>query len=676
MPKLIPAVENSGRLAKTAAAVFIACACGALYLAPRRPSPDYIPQKSVTEAFGALKSGDSGRLADWPGLSDKEISAQFNLSCSAAAKAETVIFQTADSPRALRIALDPAGRLHFYSARLYHGRDLAVTDYETPPLCPAASLKIAVSADAAENRVSFSVADAVLPQDAKGVLVYDGSSPRFFSSSAVAINSAVVSREFAGKSVWRGLALLFLKLLFCAGTAVSLCFAAGSWAIGRPERKKYARAAAIAAGFIFLLGCATLFTYKTESGKGYYGELAAAFSRGSLSLPRAVPPELLSVRDPYQYGYAWKYGIWDYSMYGGKFYLYFGPAPALARLAFFNRLPEHIALIGYALAWAVFFYLSVLSLRRRYFPEAGGKIAVFAGLTGAFNPLNLYLLNMPGVYSEAALAGAAFGAGGICFYLLARDNAKPVYYFISGLFFALAMASRVSTVFAVLPFIALETLNSLRARNWRFPVALCAGPFCAGLALLLYNYARFDNLFEFGVSYQYNATRAFVAAGHFFSGEWFAGHIKDYFLRLPHFSPGFPFISGSGPGGVVSDTGVFTLFLWSPVAALGAGLVFLRNRAAAFELDAVLLSSLAALAVTACNVATGVRYMSDFAFGFTLAGAAGLFSLYRVSKKGARAALVMAAVLTVVIGVCTIFMALRETKPELYAALMRLFGVL
>ena len=61
-----------------------------------------------------------------------------------------------------------------------------------------------------------------------------------------------------------------------------------------------------------------------------YVDLGSAFLRGQLSLPETPDPRLADLGDPYEY--TQRKGIpyhWDASYYGGKYYLYWGPVPAL-----------------------------------------------------------------------------------------------------------------------------------------------------------------------------------------------------------------------------------------------------------------------------------------------------------------------------------------------------------
>ncbi len=65
------------------------------------------------------------------------------------------------------------------------------------------------------------------------------------------------------------------------------------------------------------------------------------------------------------------------------------------------------------------------------------------------------------------------------------------------------------------------------------------GPiFLIGLGLMLYNYQRFDNPFEFGLRYQLNGQ----VTRHFFNLNdlWF--NFRVYFLGVPRWNRQFPFV--------------------------------------------------------------------------------------------------------------------------------------
>src|SRR5438477_1567619 len=61
----------------------------------------------------------------------------------------------------------------------------------------------------------------------------------------------------------------------------------------------------------------------------YHSQLADAFLHGQLSLRAEPKRELLALPDPYDPALNPPYPLHDASLYRGKYYLYFGAAPAL-----------------------------------------------------------------------------------------------------------------------------------------------------------------------------------------------------------------------------------------------------------------------------------------------------------------------------------------------------------
>ena len=61
----------------------------------------------------------------------------------------------------------------------------------------------------------------------------------------------------------------------------------------------------------------------------FYGLLGDAFLSGQTYLKITPSPQLLALADPYDPHANAPYLLWDASLYNGKYYLYFGPGPAL-----------------------------------------------------------------------------------------------------------------------------------------------------------------------------------------------------------------------------------------------------------------------------------------------------------------------------------------------------------
>src|ERR1700722_18001157 len=61
----------------------------------------------------------------------------------------------------------------------------------------------------------------------------------------------------------------------------------------------------------------------------YYAQLTDSFLHGQLSLRTLPPPKLLALPDPYDPVANGPYRLHDAILFDGKYYLYWGPAPAL-----------------------------------------------------------------------------------------------------------------------------------------------------------------------------------------------------------------------------------------------------------------------------------------------------------------------------------------------------------
>ena len=92
--------------------------------------------------------------------------------------------------------------------------------------------------------------------------------------------------------------------------------------------------------FLVLLAFLALWSYlwiltagrleEWPSGKNYYNLLAQAFQNGQLHLLLEPSAELLALENPYDYHNRENVPhLWDASLYQGKYYLYWGPVPAL-----------------------------------------------------------------------------------------------------------------------------------------------------------------------------------------------------------------------------------------------------------------------------------------------------------------------------------------------------------
>jgi hypothetical protein len=247
----------------------------------------------------------------------------------------------------------------------------------------------------------------------------------------------------------------------------------------------------------------------------YFDRQADAFLSGSLALLDKPSDQLSALANPYDYHNraGIKY-LWDVSLYQGKFYLYWGPVPAVLAAAVKLIHPGEVQdqylvmffVTGLTLVLAALLYW----LRKTFFPKAPAWTVLLFTLIGGLSTPMLWLINRPSVY-ETAIAGGEFflvlGLYAALRGMLAQPETGRSWLIVAGLAWGAAVGCRVNDAIAVIWLAGLTCLYLIlrekRTWKWVFP-ALCLGvPLLAWAAGLgWYNLARFGSLFETGHRYQ------------------------------------------------------------------------------------------------------------------------------------------------------------------------------
>jgi hypothetical protein len=271
-------------------------------------------------------------------------------------------------------------------------------------------------------------------------------------------------------------------------------------------------AGALLFGFYLWTASAGLPSDWGEAQNRPYNLLTRALLKGQLHLDVEPRPELFELSEPYHPGRNAPYRLHDASLYRGRYYLYFGVVPVLTLflpwgLAGLGDLPQPAAAAVFSLVGFVFSALLLRHLLRRHLP-APPKAALFlAFLVLGLTNVTPFILRGALVYEVAIAAGYAFSAGAA--WLFATAGARGTFSLtrlaLGGLLLGLAVGSRPNLVLLVpiLPLLALSGGRppSLKAAA-RPALALMAPLALCGLALGLYNHARFDSWTEFGTRYQ------------------------------------------------------------------------------------------------------------------------------------------------------------------------------
>ena len=291
-----------------------------------------------------------------------------------------------------------------------------------------------------------------------------------------------------------------------------------------------------------------------------FDSLATAFLRGHDYIDE-VPHRALREAHPPWENCNIEHWHWDLLYFEGRYYLYWGPMPALVALV--GKLLSGGARISDS-ALAFFFAVGRLlcgaaliqQIHRRCFPSApfwtvGAGIMVFGLATPIPN-----ILARPYVYEVAIIAGQCFLVGGALLTFLAlskeRNQRSQTLTLVSAaMLLGMALASRVTLGIGV-SVLVLTTLiiailkdsaaGSYLTRYLRPFLALSVPISATLLGVAIYNFTRFGSPFEFGIRYQ--LTTDPLRAGI----EYVPYNLEQYLLRPLKVLRHFPFVQPSTLG--------------------------------------------------------------------------------------------------------------------------------
>ncbi len=316
----------------------------------------------------------------------------------------------------------------------------------------------------------------------------------------------------------------------------------------------------IAAAIIFPAYLWFIQLNQREAGREYeyYIELAKSFKGGKLHLEAAPPPELLALDNPYDYFLRRQENIenfpWDVSLYEGKFYIYWGPVPAVLLTVFSKKALSNIGDFHLALFFAGGLFVYVTLITASFWKQSlqhapTWLLGVLLLVIGLATPATIMLKNAK-IY-EAAIFGCQFFFIGGCFWIYnSLQGKKPIRWklFLGALHWALAVGTRVIILPAALfcvgcTLIYVFQLFKNDSKSFLPLMSAISMPvICMGLCLAWYNWARFDSIFEFGLTYQL-ANIDYTNFQNIFSIARVSQNIDLYFAHPIKIFPRFPYLT-------------------------------------------------------------------------------------------------------------------------------------
>ena len=243
-----------------------------------------------------------------------------------------------------------------------------------------------------------------------------------------------------------------------------------------------------------------------------YTDLSEALQQGQISLLEKPDPRLVALPNPYDLRQLETIPYhWDASYYAGKYYLYWGPVPAviMALYGVITQLhpPDQLVVLFSYLGIAAIIILLLFQLRKKFYPRVPAISIFFFVLVACLNMPFAFLLGRPQVYETSIINGQFFLLLGLFAWLQYLFSDKRPWLILAGLSWGLAVSARYNLVLSVSIYLGCVLFWFLRSsgmtRSTYQKILLILTPLvvCA-LSLGLYNFLRFGNPFETGRSYQ------------------------------------------------------------------------------------------------------------------------------------------------------------------------------
>ncbi|HET7144378.1 MAG TPA: hypothetical protein VFI68_10195 [Anaerolineales bacterium] len=249
----------------------------------------------------------------------------------------------------------------------------------------------------------------------------------------------------------------------------------------------------------------------------YYANLARGFQLGHLFIPTQPDQRLSELPNPYDPSA--RVGIdapLDITYYNGRYYLYWGPVPALILLAVqplvHGRVGDLQLVFGFICGiFLAQFFILIIVWNRFFHRHPKWMLAFSIFLAGLVSPVTFMLNNYRGarIYEAAISGGQFFFVSGLLFIIVSLNSSLPSRWKLSlaGIFFALAIGTRL-VLFIPVGIIAVLTALWVFKSNSGLPqkifnLFMFIFPLVLGFASLgWYNWARFGSFTESGLYYQ------------------------------------------------------------------------------------------------------------------------------------------------------------------------------
>lgn len=385
----------------------------------------------------------------------------------------------------------------------------------------------------------------------------------------------------------------------------------------------------------------------------YMGQAVDMVLDGKVYLEQEPSKELMNLSNPYDNTLRNAENVdyvWDMAYYNGKYYVYFGILPVLTVMAPYkfitgDYMELNTVVFIFATLTIIFIMKSIMLIFRRWFKDVPFKFLILFFVAVISGGIIMWICRRPITYEVAIISGYYLVIQGIFFILktIEKQKVNYIYMCLACLSLALAVACRPNLLIAsllIVPVLLKIFINNIKNReNILKNILVVAIPYgIVGISLMLYNYVRFDNIFEFGAQYQITVNDMRNLGNRIMT---IPIGLISYLFKIPTIISQFPFAQ------ISYDTITFYGYYWS--SAMAGGIFILspicfalflipkiRNKINKELFFVIIMLSLVGIIICILDIVLGgnsQRYAADYAWMFLFAGMMTIMAIYQIIKN-------------------------------------------
>lgn len=252
--------------------------------------------------------------------------------------------------------------------------------------------------------------------------------------------------------------------------------------------------------------------------RNQYELMAENILAGRLHFEYGDEDQLAQLQNPYDPSERKESGVryhWDHAFYNGTYYMYFGIVPVFLlflpyRILTGSSLTTYHATQVFAAVFVAGMFALFHLLTKLFFKKI--RYSTYLTLSAALSVMSVWYSSAePALYCTAITAAIALEIWSLYFFIKAvwgeqKENRQILYAAIGALLGALVFGCRPPIALAnilVIPMLAVFLQQRKITAAVFGKLVLAALPYAlVAVALMLYNYVRFEDPFEFGQAYQ------------------------------------------------------------------------------------------------------------------------------------------------------------------------------